>query len=88
MWQTVDPEGRLVVLTEAAWEPILDGHRELTPRPSDILAAVAIPDERIRGRYEFDEWFYRSNPQPSPWQKVVVHFCGQDGSIVTAFPRT
>jgi len=34
-----------------------------------------------------EEWFYVENLGPSRWLKVVVAYGGEEGRIITAFPR-
>ena len=87
MWETLDPDGRLVVLTLAAWRHVVERHEELEGFRAAILAAVAKPDRRIAGRAQGEEWFYSHGLGPSLWVKVAVHFRGTEGRIVTAFPR-
>ena len=87
MWETIDPDGRRVVLTLAAWRHIVERHEELAGLRAVILAAVADPDRRIAGRAQGEEWFYRHGLGPSLWVKVAVHFGEAEGRIVTAFPR-
>lgn len=86
MWEMVDPEGRRVVLTFDRWRHILDEHGELELLREAVLRAVGQPDRRIPGRWADEEWFY-GRAGPSRWMKVVVHFDGEAGRIITAFPR-
>ncbi len=85
MWQTTDPDGRCVVLTFERWRHIVDKHGEL--RRSLVLAAVSHPHERLPARKPGQEWFYGRSPRQSRWIRVVVHYEGGRGFIVTAFPR-
>jgi hypothetical protein len=55
--------------------------------PHEIVDAVARPDERLPGRAETEEWYYRRDLGPSTWIRVVVHYESGRGLIVTAFPR-
>jgi hypothetical protein len=81
---TLDPDGRRVVLDEDAWNHIKRRHPELAPRLREIMAAVREPDVRFLGRGRDEIWFYaRSGTRP--WLKVVVHYEGGEGWIVTAF---
>jgi hypothetical protein len=83
----LDPDGRRVVLTDAAWEHI----KERRPRPSgsvrDITAAVHEPTLRRAGHEEGEEWFWSDEPFAGLWLQVVVHYEGGEGWIATAFPR-
>ena len=87
MWETVDPEGRRVVLTFAAWRQIVDEHGELEVHRAVVLAAVHNPDRRMTGRSPSEEWHYIATARPRRWIKVVVPYEGRKGRIVTAFPR-
>lgn len=87
MWQTVDPDGRGVVLTPERWRHIVERHAELALNRENILAAVAAPEARRHGHEQDEEWFYGRGFGPSRWVRVVVHYEGAKGSITTAFPR-
>lgn len=87
MWETTDPDGRRAVLAWSRWIHILRSHQDLDVEPEVILGIVAAPDERIFGRQPTEEWFYGRRGGPSAWIKVVVHYEGDRGVIVTAFPR-
>ena len=87
MWETLDPEGRRIVLDEEAWTHILFDHDDLGCSPRDILCAVEDPDRRIPGRESHEEWFYTYGIGPSRWVKVVAHYEEDAGRIVTAFAR-
>ena len=87
MWRTVDPDGRIVVLTDEGWHHIVVKHPELVQRRSLILETVASPDEWLRGRGPGEEWFYSAGPGFTRWLRVVVHFRAGQGIIVTGFPR-
>jgi hypothetical protein len=87
MWETVDPDGRRVVLTDDRWEHILERHDDLVMHPNDILRAVRTPSRRMLGRRRNEEFFYGEGVGPSRWIKVVVHYERDRGWVVTAFPR-
>ena len=87
MWEVVDPDGRRVVLHFGGWRHIAENHPELARHRLALLAVVAEPHERVGGRYAGEEWFYRRGFGPSRLVKVVVHYEGDEGRIVTAFPR-
>ena len=87
MWKTTDPDGREVVLTAERWSHILDRHPYIDVTAEEIVGAVARPDARTAGREPHEEWFYRRRVGASAWIKVVVHYEGDRGLIVTAFPR-
>lgn len=83
----VDPDGRRVELTEERWRHVLDGHPELAPHLASVTRAIREPDQRRAGREVGEEWFYLEGAGPSRWLKVVVHYEGGRGRIVTAFAR-
>ncbi len=87
MWETEDPDGRRVVLTQRQWQHILDEHPEFSVELDTILLAVKAPDRRSPGHASGEEWFYGSGAGPARWFRVVVHYEGFVGYIVTAFPR-
>jgi hypothetical protein len=87
VWETIDPDGRNVLLTDDGWTHILDGHPYIDVGPEAIVKVVARPDERLLGPKRGEEWFYRRGMGPSAWIRVVVHYWHGRGVIVTAFPR-
>lgn len=87
VWETVDPDGRRVVLTFARWRHIVERHPELAHQRVRILGAVSAPDRQINGRRRDERWFYGRGIGPSRYVKVVVHYEGDHGRIATAFPR-
>jgi hypothetical protein len=84
---TLDPDDRRVELTEERWRHIVAGHPELAPYLAVVTRAVREPDRRMAGRQVDEEWFYLEGAGPSRWLKVVVHYEGGRGRIVTAFAR-
>jgi hypothetical protein len=87
MWETHDPEGRLVVLPWARWQHIRRRHPDLGVPRRIVLGAVAHPDARYPGPAAGEEWFYARKAGPSAWLRVVVHYDGDRGLIATAFAR-
>ena len=83
----LDPDGRRVELSAERWAHILDGHPELRPHRESVARAVRSPDRRLAGPREGEEWFYLRGAAPSRWLKVVVHYEGGRGRIITAFAR-
>jgi len=83
----LDPDGRLVELSAERWSHILEGYPELAPYVESVARAVGTPDRRLSGHQEDEEWFYLEGAGPSRWLKVVVHYEGGRGRIVTAFAR-
>lgn len=84
---TVDPDGRGIQLSRERWEHIIRGHPELKLHLAEVMDAVRRPDRRMPGRVPGEEWFYLANAGPSRWLKVVVHYQGDVGRIITAFAR-
>lgn len=87
MWETLDPDGRDVLLDLVGWAHILLRHPDLGVEPEVLLETVAQPDARSPGPQPSEEWFYRRGAGPSAWIRVVVHYERDRGLIVTAFPR-
>jgi hypothetical protein len=50
VWETVDPDGRRVILGWAAWSHIVSEHDDLGLTPESILGIVEAPHERLSGR--------------------------------------
>src|SRR5688572_5990739 len=84
---TVDPDGRLVELSEERWGHIASGHPELRAHLRDVMDVIRMPDKRLPGRRANEEWFYREGAGPSRWLKAVVHYDQGRGHIITAFAR-
>ena len=87
VWETRDPDGRQVVLLWLHWSHVIDRHPYIGVGPEGLLDAIAHPDARLAGQRPGQEWFYRRGIGPSAWIRVVVHYEGNRGRIVTAFPR-
>jgi hypothetical protein len=84
----LDPDGRSVVLSEARWAHITQGHPELRQHRQSVLEAVEAPSRRLSGRRTREEWFYKADVGPSRWLKVVVRYeAAGNGWIITAFAR-
>ena len=83
----VDPEGRRVVLSDHAWLHILGSHEEMEAHLDAVVLAVERPTVRRPGRAVNEEWYFAALAGPSRWLHVVVHFCGEEGSVTTAFGR-
>lgn len=87
MWEVVDPDGRVVVLDWPGWQHVLRRHPDLGVQRRVVLETVADPAARRRGRAHGEDWFYARGVGPSAWLRVVVHYEGDRGLIVTAFAR-
>ena len=87
MWERTDPDGHVVVLTFEDWRHILERHGDMEGRLETVLDAITDPEERLAWRRPNEEWFYGPSTRPRDWVKVVVHYEGDRGHIVTAFAR-
>ncbi len=76
-----------MALSFDGWRHIIERHDDLRAFLTEVLGTVMEPDEWIAGRRPHEEWFYRRDVGPSSWIKVVVHYEGREGRIITAFPR-
>ena len=83
---TLDPDGRRVELSFGAWAHIRSEHPELSRSQREVMAAVREPELRRPGRFPAEEWFFAEWRRQGPWLQVVVHYEGDEGWIVTAFP--
>lgn len=83
--ETVDPDGRRVVLDVAGWRHIVVEHGELTPHREAVLATVAAPDHHARDPQPGRERYWRCGLGPSRWLMVVVDFAAVPARIVTAY---
>jgi hypothetical protein len=85
--KALDPDGRLVELTDERWAHIIGGHPELAPHLLAVVGAIRAPSHRMAGRRDGQEWFYLEAVGPSRFLKVVVAYDGGRGFIITAFAR-
>jgi hypothetical protein len=83
--QTVDPDGRTVVLDEEGWEHIVNEHEELALYQEEVIATVRSPDHRSPDPRPGRERYYRSKLGPSRWLFAVVDFNETPARIVTAY---
>jgi len=83
--ETIDPDGRAVVLDEEGWEHILHEHGELAPYREEIIVTVSSPDHRRLDPRPGRERYYSRDVGPSRWLFVVVHFNETPARIVTAY---
>jgi hypothetical protein len=84
--KAIEPDGRIVVLSEEAWSHVVDHHRGMERYERDVMATITHPvhteDDERPGRVR-----YFSNRGPLRWLRVVVAFDGDTGDVVTAFPH-
>jgi hypothetical protein len=84
--KTLDNLGRVVVLDQDRWKHIKEENPILTRRLRAIVAAVRQPSFHCAGRDEREEWYFTDEALGRGWVRVVVHYEGDEGWIVTAFP--
>lgn len=88
MQSVVDPYGRTVRLSDERWAHIIRRHPYMDAFRAEVLEAVALPTEIVRGPRPGQDLYYRRDAGPSRWLKVVVAYDENDtGSVRTAFPR-
>jgi hypothetical protein len=83
--ETVDPDGRRVVLDVAGWRHIIEEHGEMAPHRGAILATVAEPDHRGPDPRPGRERYWRRELGPSRWLMVVVDCGSVAARVVTAY---
>lgn len=76
-----------MVLTLERREHIVWRHSDMLLYRASILPTVAMPEERMHGYEEREEWFFAGWPGPGRWLHVAVHFDDNRGKVRTAFPR-
>lgn len=82
----IEPDGRTVVLTDAAWEHILREHAEMAPFERTVMETITHPVDRVPDERPGRERYVNESVGPSRFLTVVVQFAGDDrGEIVTAF---
>lgn len=85
---TLDPDGRRVVLTDERWAHIKRRHPEVTSHLGAVMRAVREPAHRRRDLGAGKESFLADWPGPGKWLRVVVHYDGDDGEVMTAYPES
>jgi len=83
--ETVDRDGRRVVLDLAVWRHIIDEHPELEPHREATLSAVAEPDHRGSDPRPGRERYWRHGLGPSRRLMVVVDYESVPARVVTAY---
>lgn len=87
MSETIDPDGILVVLTDAVWSgKIVRDHQEIEAYRAEILDTVSAPDH-VTSDPDFEERkrYYARDVGPSRWLLVVVSYEQTPARIVSAF---
>lgn len=85
--ETVDPDGRRVVLTDAVWSgKIVRDHQEIAAYRAEVLRTVATPDHVLPDpNFERRTRYYAHGVGPSRWLLVVVSYEQTPARIVSAF---
>jgi hypothetical protein len=83
--ETVDPEGRRVVLDASGWEHTVRRHPEMAGHRLDVVRVVADPHHRGPDPRLGRERFWKFGEGPSSWLMVVVDFTGEPARILTAY---
>ena len=83
--ETVDPDGRLVVLDAAGWRHVIEEHPELDSHSDAVLAVVAAPDHRGPDPRPGRERYWRRGLGPTRWLMAVVDYVSVPARIVTAY---
>jgi hypothetical protein len=80
--------GRAVMLEEARWNHILEGHPEMDGLHLAVKTAVERADHRAEGNGPGIEKLYGAKLGPAAWLVVVVAYGPQGrGNILTAYPQ-
>jgi hypothetical protein len=82
--RVIDPDGRIVVLTEHSWRHICE-HAEMARFEQQVMETITHPDERRRDVRPGRERFLAQDRGPARWLRVVVDFNVDPGEVVTAF---
>ena len=83
--ETVDPDGRRVMLDAVGWRHIVDEHPEVASHREALLATVSAPDHRGPDPRPGRERYWRRGLGPSRWLMVVVDFGAVPARVVTAY---
>jgi hypothetical protein len=83
--KVLDPDGRLVSLSQDAWEHILLGHPELHRYESLVMATISHPHDREDDVRPERERYYTEGEGPTRYLCVVVEYIGREGDVITAF---
>jgi hypothetical protein len=82
--KVIDPDGRIVHLTEEAWEHILE-HEELAAYEWLVAETISHPWDRRPDVRPERERYFSEGKGPSGYFCVVVEFIGEVGDVITAF---
>ena len=81
----LDPDDRIVTLSEEAWGHIVREHPELRWCEPLIAETVSFPDDRGDDPRADRERYYSEGKGPSRYFCVVVEYVGAEGDVITAF---
>ncbi len=82
--QTIDPDGRRVVFDAGSHLHLAAKRPWLLDEIDTILDTVAHPDLHVLDPEGDRERYYRENPFPDGWLRVVVDYSEEPAWIVTA----
>ncbi len=80
-----DPEGRVVVISEAAWGHVLAEHDDMAGHLASVVATIERPDFIEPDARPGRERYFRRGLGPARWLRVVVAFDLEPPELVTAF---
>jgi hypothetical protein len=83
--QILDPDGRVVILSERAWQHILEEHGELHRCEQLIMDTISLPDDRSDDVRPERERYFTQGRGPTQYFCVVVEYIGEVGDVITAF---
>src|SRR5215203_4264725 len=83
--RVLDPDARIVTLSEEAWEHIVQGHPELARYEYLVSATISHPDDRVDDVRLDRHRFFTQGDGPSEYFCVVVEHIGEVGDVITAF---
>jgi hypothetical protein len=81
----LDPDNRVVSLTEDAWRHILEEHVELAFCEWLVAETVTHPIDREDDVRPERERYYSEGRGPTRYFCVVVEYIGREGDVITAF---
>jgi hypothetical protein len=81
----MDPDGRIVTLSEEAWQHILEEHPELARYEHLVTQTISHPLDREPDVRPDRERYYTQEEGPTQFFCVVVEYIGQEGDVITAF---
>jgi hypothetical protein len=83
--ETVDREGRRIVLDDAGWRHILEEHQEMEVHLEAVMLTVSEPQHWREDPRPGRMRYWRPELGPSRWLMVVVDFGVDPARVVTAY---